>query len=80
MVKNRVAMKNVPFQSQDVRKLVEEKFSSITEDEWLPVCKHVQEVEEKYIQNEYLVGNIAEELDDEDNNLEEILALSPDSE
>jgi transposase len=61
MVKNLVAMKNVTFQLQDVRKLAEEKFSSITKDELLPVCKHVQEVEEKYIQNKHLVDNIAEE-------------------
>jgi hypothetical protein len=61
MVKNWVAMNNVTFQLQDVRKLAEEKFS-ITKEEWLPVCKHVQEVGEKYIQNENLVDNIAEEL------------------
>jgi hypothetical protein len=36
MVKNWVAMKNVTFQLQDVRKLAEEKFSSISKDEWLP--------------------------------------------
>jgi hypothetical protein len=92
MVKNWVVMKNVTFHLQDVRKLAEEKFSSITKDEWLPVCKHVQEVEEKYIQNEHLVDNIAEELviilessdsdmsENEDNSLEGILPLSPDSE
>jgi hypothetical protein len=93
MVKNWVAMKNVTFQLQDVRKLAEEKFFSIAKDEWLPVCKHVQEVEEKYIQNEHLVDNIAEDLviilessdsgmseEDEDNSLEGILPLSPDSE
>jgi hypothetical protein len=93
MVKNWVAMKNVTFQFLDVRKLGEEKFSSITEQEWLPVCKHVQEVEEKYIQNERFVDNIVEELviilqssesdmgeEDEDNSLEEVLPLSPDSE
>jgi hypothetical protein len=87
MVKKWVAMKNVTFQSQDVRKLAEEKFS-ITKDEWLPVCKHVQEVEEKYIQNEHLVDNTAEELviilessdsdmseEDEDNSLKGILPL-----
>jgi hypothetical protein len=92
MVKNWVAMKNVTFQLQDVRKLAEEKFS-ITKEEWLPVCKHVQEVEEKYIQNKHLVDNIAEELviilessdsdmseEDEDNSLEGILTLSTDSE
>jgi hypothetical protein len=88
-----MAMKNVTFQLQDVRKLAEEKFSSITKDEWLPVCKRVQEVEEKYIKNECLVDNIAEELviilessdsvmseEDEGNSLEGILPLSPDSE
>jgi transposase len=42
MVKTWMAMKNVTFQLQDVRKLAEEKFSSITKDEWLPACKHVQ--------------------------------------
>jgi hypothetical protein len=59
----------------------------------VPVCKHVQEVQEKYIQNEHLVDNIVEELiiilessdsdmseEDEDNSLEGILPLSPDSE
>jgi protein subunit release factor A len=93
MVKNGVAMKNVTFQSEDFRKLAEEKFSSITKEEWLPVCKHVQKVEEKYIQIEHLVDNIAKELviilessdsdmseEDEDNSLEGILPLSPDSE
>jgi transposase len=33
MAKNWVAMKNVTFQLQDVRKLAEEKFSSITKEE-----------------------------------------------
>jgi hypothetical protein len=93
MVKNWVAMKNVTFLLQDVRKLAREKFSSITKDEWLSVCEHVHEVKEKYIQNEHLVDNIAEELvtilessdsdmseEDEDNSLEGILPRSPDSE
>jgi hypothetical protein len=93
MVKNWVAMKKVTFQSQDVRKLAEEKFSSITEEEWLPVCKHVQGVAEKFIQNEHLVDNIADKLiiilessdsdmseEDEDNSLERTLPLSSDSE
>jgi hypothetical protein len=93
MVKNWVAMKNVTLQLQDVRKLAEEKFSSITRDEWLPVCKHVEEMKEKYIQNEHLVDNIPEELviilessdsdmseEDEDNSLKGILPLSSDSE
>jgi hypothetical protein len=57
------------------------------------VCKHVKAVEEKYIQNEHKVDNIAEELviilessdsdmseEDEDNSLEGILPLSPHSE
>jgi hypothetical protein len=81
-----MALENVTFQLQDVRKLAEEKFSSITEEEWLPVCKHVEEVEAKHIQNDHLVDNIAEELVvilessdsdmsevDEDNSLEGIL-------
>jgi hypothetical protein len=85
-------MKNVTSQLQDVLKLTEEKFSSITRDGWLPVCKHLQEVEEKYIQNEHLVNNTAEKLviilessdldmseEYEDNSLEGILPLSPDS-
>jgi hypothetical protein len=93
MVKYWVAMKNVTFQLQDVRKLAENKFSSIIKEGWLPVCKHVQEVEEKYVQNEHLVDNIFEELviilessdsdiseEDEDNSLERILPPSPDSE
>jgi transposase len=49
MVKNWVAMKNVTYQLQDVRKLAEEKFSSITKDEWLPVCKH----DKKWRRNTY---------------------------
>jgi hypothetical protein len=50
-LKNWVAMKNVKFQLQDVQKLAEEKFSSITKEDLLPVSKHIQEVEEKYVQN-----------------------------
>jgi hypothetical protein len=59
----------------------------------IPRLSHVQEVEEKYIQNEHLVAKIAEELviilessdsdmseEDEHNSLEGILPFSPDSE
>jgi hypothetical protein len=42
--------------------LAEEKRSSITKQEWLSVCKHIHEVENKYVQNEHLVKSSAEEL------------------
>ena len=47
IVKNWVAQKNVTFRLDDVRRLAEEKFSSVTKEEWVSVCDHVKNIEKK---------------------------------
>jgi transposase len=42
IVKNRVAEKNVTFKLRDVQQLAEENFSSVTEEAWAAVCRHVK--------------------------------------
>jgi hypothetical protein len=42
IVKNRVAEKNVTFKLRDVQQLAEENFSSVKEEAWAAVCRHVK--------------------------------------
>jgi hypothetical protein len=44
IVKNRVAEKNFTFKLQDVQQLAEENFSSVKEEAWAAVCRHVSAV------------------------------------
>jgi hypothetical protein len=46
-----VAAMTVTFLLQNVQKLEEEKFSSITKEVKLLVCKHIQDEEEKHKMN-----------------------------
>lgn len=41
-------------------KLAEEKFSSITEQEWAAVCRHVEGVKETYANQEKLTDELEE--------------------
>jgi hypothetical protein len=62
MVKNWIAAKNVTFQLLGVRKLAEETLAFMNKKECLSVCKHIHEVEDKYMQNDHLVDSIVEGL------------------
>ncbi|XP_047000502.1 uncharacterized protein LOC124616242 [Schistocerca americana] len=59
-VKNWVATKNVPFKLEDVWKLAEEKFFYITVHKWEAVCRHVEDVEETYANQEKLADKLEE--------------------
>lgn len=55
IVKNWVATKNVTFKILDVRKLVNEKLSSVGSEEWNNVCSHVKKYEEDLLRKEDLI-------------------------
>jgi hypothetical protein len=58
-----VATKIVAFELGDMKKkLSEDRFSLITTEELVPVCKHVKEIEKTYIENEHVMDNILEYL------------------
>mgnify|MGYP007064082117 CR=1 FL=1 len=49
-VKNWVGERNVTFKFDDVKRLAEEKFSSITKEEWLSICNNLKQVEANYVE------------------------------
>ena len=59
-VKNWVGERNVTFKLDDVRRLAEEKFSSITKEEWLSVCNRIKQVEANYIEREHVIDSVVE--------------------
>lgn len=61
-VKNNVAARNINFKMEDVRKLTEEEFSRITQEDWQQRCKHVVNIEDKYLESEILVDETTESL------------------
>lgn len=61
-VKNNVAARNVNFKIEDVRKIAEEEFSRISEQDWQKCCKHVVNIENKYFESEILVDERIESL------------------
>jgi hypothetical protein len=53
-----MAAKNVTFKVQDVRKLAKDKFSLMTIEDWVSVCRCVKEGEKIYIRNEHVMDGI----------------------
>ena len=62
IVKGWVASRNVDHKIETVRRLCEEKFSSMTAEDWLPVCRRVQRIEEEYLQCEIPVDDVVDSL------------------
>lgn len=60
-VKNWVAENNVTFKMEDVMKITDEKFSSISAEEWKRRCQHVKNIEQEYLEREGLL-DAAQEL------------------
>ncbi|CAG4939148.1 unnamed protein product [Colias eurytheme] len=48
LVKRRVASKNVAQYANDIVKLTEEAFKSITAEDWQKQCEHVRHIEDKF--------------------------------
>ncbi|XP_054260045.1 uncharacterized protein LOC128984729 [Macrosteles quadrilineatus] len=59
-VKNYVASHNTTFKLCDVKKLCEEKFSSISQQDWECKCRHVKNVENEYAAKEPAIDEITE--------------------
>jgi hypothetical protein len=55
-VKKWVADRNVTFRMEDVIKLADEKFASISKDDWKLRCNHVTAIEAQYMTNEALLN------------------------
>jgi hypothetical protein len=54
-VNKSVADRNVTFRTEDVIKLADEKFASISKDDWKLRCNHVIAIEAQYIVNDALL-------------------------
>lgn len=54
-VKNWVAEKNVTFKMDDVIKLTDDKFASISKEDWQLRCRHVIEIENQFMEREGLL-------------------------
>nr|QLJ84878.1 transposase-like protein [Dichotomius schiffleri] len=54
-VKGRVAKRNTTFSLENVKQLVLEEFSNITEEEWRKRCDHVIKLEKNYLEREYII-------------------------
>lgn len=61
-VKNYVASKNLSFKLEDVKTLAIEKFEAIDTEAWQKVCAHVDKVVEEYMQREYNLDDLHENL------------------
>lgn len=61
-VKNNIARKNVDFKLETVRALAEHEFNNVTADDWMKRCRKTIENEDKYLQNEYQIDVVTEEL------------------
>ncbi|KAK4875484.1 hypothetical protein RN001_002685 [Aquatica leii] len=61
-MKNWVGTRNVTFKLNEVESLVKEKIASVGAQEWSQVCRHVQEIEEGYIQKEHIIDTYCESL------------------
>lgn len=62
IVKNYVAKKNVTFNMNDVIKLCEEMFSSITKEDCSPLCEKVIKVEDDYYAKEHIMDDTTDRL------------------
>lgn len=59
-VKNYVATHNTTFKLPDIKKLCEEKFSMIGQDQWKLKCDHVQNAEKEYAAREPAIDDVTE--------------------
>lgn len=59
-VKNFVASHNTTFKMSDVQKLCEEKFATISPDDWKSRCEHVKNTEKEYAAKEPAIDDITE--------------------
>lgn len=62
IIKNYVAKNNTTFKTDDCIKLVNDKISSITSDDWMKRCKHVEKVEDEYLRLEPIIDENSERL------------------
>lgn len=59
-VKNYVATHNTTFKLPDIKKLCEERFSMIGQDQWKLKCDHVQNAEKEYAAREPAIDDVTE--------------------
>ncbi|XP_054259724.1 uncharacterized protein LOC128984429 [Macrosteles quadrilineatus] len=55
IVKGWVASRNTTYKIADVKKLCEDKFGSMTENDWLPLCRHVLKTEADYWESDHIM-------------------------
>jgi hypothetical protein len=75
IVKTRIAAKNVTFKLRDVQQLAEQNFAAVSMEEWAAVCRHVEAVEEEYVNRQQEMDSVMERIiinaDDDDDEMSE---------
>lgn len=61
-MKKWVGSKNVSFKIDDVKRLCEEKFDSITKEDWAARCNHVLKIEKDYIEKEGILDTVVDNI------------------
>lgn len=59
-MKGWVASRNTTFTLSGVQQLCEEKFSSMTANDWVPICNRVKQIEDEYMEREVHFDNIVD--------------------
>jgi hypothetical protein len=57
IVKGTVASHSTTYKIADIEKLRKDKFSTMSKDNWLPLCEHVKKVEKEYWESDHVVDD-----------------------
>lgn len=55
IVKRRVAEKNVSQATSEISTITEAAFGTVTTEEWINICKHVEKIEDQYFESDRLL-------------------------
>jgi hypothetical protein len=61
-IKEYVTRRNVSFRLDDAMKLAEEKFNTITKEEWSSRCNNARQCEQNYLRLEPITDDISEQI------------------
>lgn len=62
IVKGWVASHNTTYKIADIEKLCKDKFSTMSKDNWLPLCEHVKKVEKEYCESDHVMDDQIDEI------------------
>ena len=62
MLKGKVAMSNLTLKKKDVKKLTEDAFESISQEDWASCCRHVKDDEKRFYATDIAVDDQVDRL------------------